>query len=149
MKKPIKENFAVAKTDHMTPALIFFGLGIPMLLFVGMTRVQNLEQTFVYKEEARIVQSKEDLYQKGCAKLRQNHLALISSLEDTTGSSGGRIKEVYQSNLAAHDLYKSGEKIAIADKLAEAGCQRTLQEAAKIKRGSSTGFILSNFFGMK
>lgn len=149
MNKPVKATFDLEKTNHKTPALIFFGLSIPVLMFVSMTRISHLEQTFVYNEEARLSAAKEELFKTGCNVPRQKYLALVATLEEKYESSSIRMKDTYDTGFKDHKLYSTGEQLTKGEKYVNATCTQALGEVAKLKRGSSWNFVVSNFFGQK
>lgn len=149
MNKPVKATFDLEKTNHKTPALIFFGLGLPVLLFVSMTRISHLEQSYVYNEEARITSAKEELFKTGCNVPRQQYLALSARLEELNDAPSLRMKDTFDSGFKDHKLYHAGEQISKSEKYVDATCAQALVEVAKLKRGSSWNFVMSNFFGQK
>lgn len=146
MDKPVKQTFEAQKTNHKTPALIFFGLAIPMILMLSMTRVSHLEQSYVYSEEARIASAKEELFKIGCSVPRQQYLSLVSRLEDKNESSKVRMQDVYESGSKEHALYRAGEQISKGEKYVDSTCSQTLVEVAKLKRGSPLNYVADNFF---
>ena len=148
MEKPVKPTLDLDKTNHKTPALIFFGLGIPVLMFLSMMRISHLEQSFVYNEEARISSAKEELFKSNCTTPRKQYLLLSSRMEEINETSASRMKDIYDAGFKDHKLYKAGEQLSKGEKYVDATCQQALGEVAKLKRGSSTNFIMNNFFGM-
>lgn len=149
MNKPVNATFELAKTNHKTAALIFFGLSIPVIMFASMMRISHLEQSFVYNEEARLSSAKEELFKTGCTIPRQKFAALSTRLEELNDAPSLRMKETYDSGFKAHQLYRAGEQISKGEKYVSESCTQALGEVAKLKRGSSWDFVVSNFFGQK
>ena len=119
------------------------------LAFGGIVRANNLEEIFIYKEENRLLAAKEAIFKSECQTPRRQQESVTAQLEEQTGTAAMRMKTTYLDGAKGHPLYEAGQKIVEGEKYVEKKCEAAIQNVSGLKRGSSTDFVIANFFGRK
>lgn len=117
--------------------------------FAGILHAKNLEEIFIYKEDNRLFAAKESIYQAECQEPRRKQERLTSQLEEQSGVAALRMKGIYQDGSKGHELYSYGQKIVEGEKYVEEKCEAAIKQVANLQRGSSTEFVIANFFGSR
>lgn len=143
----------IQQTNEVSSSKVFFSLVGTVVLgvfaFAGILHANNLEQIYIYKEDHRLSAAKDALFKNECQAPRREQERLTAKIEEQTGAAAFRMKTIYLDGSKAHELYSAGEKIVQGEKYVEQKCQDALKHAGELKRGSSTDFIVANFFGSR
>lgn len=120
-----------------------------ILAFGGLVRKKNLEELFIYREDHRLATAKESLYNAECQEPRRQQEKLTMKIEEQQGSPAMRMKSIYIDGSREHELYPYGQKIIEGEKYVDKKCEDAIKQVANLKRGSSTEFVITNFFGRR
>lgn len=115
----------------------------------GIIHAKNLEEVFIYKEDNRLSAARESIYKTECQEPRRQQERLTAQLEEKTGVAALRMKSYFEDGSKGNELYSYGQKIVEGEKYVGEKCEAAIKQVANLKRGSSTEFVITNFFGRK
>jgi hypothetical protein len=110
-------------------------------------RISNLSQEFHSKEVLRIMEEKEDIFQRECRIPENDHVEKLNRYVKEFNTNIFELEEIYKRDQVTNPLYKIAREIIREEYAHPIQCKAGVDQMMNVKEGEPTEYIKSHFFG--